>query len=223
MSIYSSTILTMDPVHAVLIVLVLVLILVVSKDQLMGLCNKKGKKEAKSKQEWQCKNKKTGDLLDVEMELEKAKPVNLETKAKEAMSENHEYFQTCKDADETSKVLDCACDDSTGFPFSKDEYGAPGLDYNSYVMSQAVDNQVVKNHGEWIKDRKNLNNKGTEFTGRTYAPSQEAPRGDADGLGYAASSWVGIRGAPFKVPVCNPTTVQGDEDTDGFRTKRYCF
>ncbi len=219
MSIYPSTKVTMDPVHAVLIVLVLVLILVVSKDQIMGLCNKKTPSK-KTKQDWQCKNKKTGDLLDVQMELEKAQPVNLEKKTNELMSENSEYFQVAKDDGESAKALDDTCDASTGFPFGKDEYGAPGLDYNSYVMSQAVDNQVIKNHGEWIQDRKNLNNKGTEFTGNTGGAQLSALRGTADGLGQN-QNWIGIRGRPRKVAVVNPTQVTGDEpDEDGFRTER---
>jgi len=141
----------------------------------------------------------------------------------EAMGGNREYFDSCGNEDDVAKTLSCACDPSTGFPFSKNAYGAPGLDYNSYVLSQGVDNQVIRNHGEFIKERTQLFNEGTNLTGATGQSQLGRPQGDADGMGYVAHSWVGIRGAPFKACVNDPTQLNSDENYDGFRTKRYCF
>jgi hypothetical protein len=202
----------MDAVHAVLIVLVLVLVVLVAKDQLKAMCRRGGKKAKKN-----CKV--AVDLADAAPAAAPSpKKPSYEDAAVNHLAENNEYFQACKSEDEISKVLDCACDDNSG-AFAKNDYGAPGLDYNSFVMSQGVDNQSIRNHKEFVKDRMAVNGQGTEFTGRTWTPQPDM----GDSGGYAPSSWVGIRGPPMKVPVCNPTQVNSDEDSDAFRTKRFCF
>jgi hypothetical protein len=142
---------------------------------------------------------------------------DLDAAHKKSISDNVEYFETCQAAtDETAKALDCACDPSTGFPFAKNAYGAPGLDYNTFVMSQGVDSQVVSNHAEFVKDRKNVNAAGGEFTGRTWTPHGEIE------MGSYGANWWGIRGPPMAVSICNPTQQQ-ELDPDNYRYKRVCF
>jgi len=142
---------------------------------------------------------------------------NLDDAHRACIGDNVEYFETCQPAsDETAKALDCACDPSTGFPFAQNAYGAPGLDYNTFVMSQGVDSQVVANHAEFVKDRQNINAQGGEFTGRTWTP-----HGEIEGGSYG-SRWWGIRGPPMAVPVANPT-MQNELDPDNYRYKRVCF
>lgn len=213
----------MELVHAIMLVLLLVLIVLVSKDSIMGLCSRgQSRVERKNMIQKIIAGDDTAAAAsptassDTTQALKQAGSANLNVAASAAMAENAEYFTVCKGADEISKALDCSCDDATGYPFAQNEFGGPGMDYNTYVMSQGVDSQVIKNHANFVEDRRNVNARGGEFTGKTWSPQTTV-----EGVGNS-SNWIGIRGRPMAVPVCNPTTVQHDEP-DEYRTKRYCF
>jgi len=133
-----------------------------------------------------------------------------------AAAEHVEYYDSVKDSDDVTKVLDCTCDDSSGFTFAKNDYGTAGMDYNTYVMSNAVDQQVVDNHAQFVEDRRNVNARGGDFTGRTWTPNSVP-----DGLGNVSSNYVGLW-RPFRAKVSNPTQITQDEDDDGYRTQRWC-
>lgn len=213
----------MDSVHAVLIVLVLVLIVFQAKGFIRGACG--GMKARRQKRlaiapavAAAAASPTANPASSATTQALKQAASNGDNEAAAAASnaENSEYFQVCKDSDDVTKVLDCTCDDSSGFTFAKNEYGAPGLDYNTYVLSQGVDQQVVKNHSQFVEDRRNVNARGGDFTGKTWTPQAEI-----EGVGNS-SNWIGIRGPPMKVKVCNPTQVVQDEE-DEYRSKRYCF
>lgn len=214
----------MDPVHGIMIVLLLVLIVLVSKGSIQNLC---GGRQSKRARQYALKQMVSGGgnggstpspaaSSDTTQALKQAGSSNLNVAASAAMSENAEYFTVCKESDEVTKALDCSCDDASGYPFARHDFGGPGMDYNTYVMSQGVDSQVVKNHSSFVDDRRNVNARGGEFTGKTWTPQAEI-----EGVGNSAN-WIGIRGPPMSVPVCNPTQTQHDEP-DEYRTKRYCF
>lgn len=145
-----------------------------------------------------------------------------------AAAEHVEYYESVKDSDDVTKVLDCTCDDSSGFTFAKNDYGTPGMDYNSFVLSQSVDQQVVDNHAQFVEDRRNVNARGGDFTGRTWTPDGTGPGNGVssgfptwEGQGNLASNWWGLW-RPYRVDIANPTQLTQDEDDDGYRTKRWC-
>jgi len=123
-----------------------------------------------------------------------------------------ENFETCGTASDTKNVADCVCGDGEG-EFVKNEYGAPGMDYGSFVMSQAVDDQVIVNHANYVKNRKEFGTSG-EYTGRTYSPDSHDS--------YDPIPWQGLR-RPEYVNQCNPTQVP-DVDTNLYKGNRsFCF
>jgi hypothetical protein len=130
------------------------------------------------------------------------------------VKESVEYFQVCGDKDETSKMLDCVCGGDDKFTFATNEYGAPGMDYKSFVTSQAVDDKVIANHIQYVQDRKALGPGGLETTGRTYSPDSHDS--------YDPIPWVGLR-RPEYVQQCNPTQVP-DVNTNIYKGNRqFCF
>lgn len=206
-----------DHAHSIIIGLLLVALFMLVADKFRCAKHRKAAgPEIKITREYECSDG-SGNSADVSVTNTAAGAGDLETAHKKSINENVEYFETCAAAaDETAKALDCACDPSTGFPFAKNAYGAPGLDYNTFVMSQGVDSQVLENHASFVKDRKNVNSQGGEFTGRTWTP-----QGEIEGGSYS-KNWWGIRGPPMAVPVCNPTQ-QNEIDPDAYRYKRICF
>jgi hypothetical protein len=109
-----------------------------------------------------------------------------------------------------NKSLDCTGEDGDGkFSYAENDYGAPGLDYKSWVTSQAVDTAVLKNHSEFVKDR--TGNNSINATGRTYAVP--------DDIEVDQIPWIGIRGRPQRVDVCNPTQV-ADVNIDYYPEKQ---
>jgi len=132
----------------------------------------------------------------------------------DALNETREYFATCKGTDETSKVLDCVCAADDENTFAVYDYGAPGVDYNGFVASQAVDDNVISNHIQYVKDRQALGPGGMELTGRTYSPDSNDS--------YDPIPWIGLRRPEF-VSMCNPTQVP-DVDQQLFKGNRqFCF
>jgi hypothetical protein len=126
-----------------------------------------------------------------------------------------ENFSVCGGADETAQVLDCVCGDKPDVSFAKWDYGRPDASYSDYVSSQAVDNKVIENHAQFVRDRRGLGPEGEFTTGRTYSPDSHDS--------YNPIPWQGIRGRPRAVPQCNPTQVP-DLDTNLFKGNRaYCF
>lgn len=127
-----------------------------------------------------------------------------------AMKENIEYFASCKDRVDPTKDLDCTSDD-TRASYAVNEFGAPGLDYSDFVKAQGVDPEVRKNHAEFINERiGGAGVQGAITTGRTYSPDSNDS--------YDPYPWIGIRGRPQAVPVCNPTQMP-DTDFDLYPVK----
>lgn len=202
--------------HSIIIGLLLVALFMLVADKFKCARERRATgPEIKITREYECSDS-DGNRADVAV-TDTVGAGDLETAHKKSINENVEYFETCQAvADETTKALDCACDPSTGFPFARNAYGAPGLDYNTFVMAQGVDSQVIENHAAFVKDRRNVNAQGGEFTGRTWTP-----QGEIEGGSYG-SNWWGIRGRPYAVPICNPTQQQ-EVDPDEYRYKRICF
>lgn len=136
---------------------------------------------------------------------------SLEAQTNALMGEQAEYFQTCEDNSEVKNALDCACEGNPGL-FAKSEWGGAG-DYKEFVTSQAVDDQVIVNHANYIKDRKQFG-VGGEMTGRTYSPDSHDS--------YDPIPWIGLR-RPQYVEMCNPTQVP-DVDVNLYKGNRqFCF
>lgn len=163
--------------------------------------------------EWDCIDKSSGEVTNVKMKYKHGagcKCQRCSNPESATQSEQLEYFSACKDPSEMNKALDCLCEDGDGkFSYAENDYGAPGLDYKSWVTSQAVDNAVIKNHAEFVKDR--TGNDSVNWTGRTYAlPDwEDVPQ----------VPWIGIRGRPQRVDVCNPTQVT-ESNIDYFPEKQ---
>jgi len=136
-----------------------------------------------------------------------------EAQAHAVMREQAEYFQTCTDSSETSQALSCICPEGGDNLFAKYEYGAPNMDYKEFVTSQAVDDQVIVNHANYIKDRKQFG-VGGEMTGKTFSPDSH------DSYNYMP--WTGLR-RPQGVARCNPTQMDGAEDSSFSRNRQFCF
>lgn len=137
-----------------------------------------------------------------------------EEMASTCLKENQEYFIAGGEStDDSKKAMDCACDGADG-TFAKFDYGSPNADYKDYVTSQAVDNKVIENHLQFVRDRKGLGPTGEMITGRTYSPDSHDS--------YDPIPWVGLQ-RPQYVPVANPTTL-ADVDYNLYKGRKpYCF
>lgn len=143
--------------------------------------------------------------------MAKVKATHHDDSGKAALAQNIEFFSSCKDAVDPTKGLDCTSDDNRA-SYAVNEFGAPGLDYSDWVKAQGVDPEVRKNHAEFINERiGGAGVQGAITTGRTYSP-------DANDS-YDPYPWIGIRGRPAAVPVCNPTQMP-DTDFDYYPTQR---
>ncbi len=137
-------------------------------------------------------------------------PTHHESKGHAAMAEHIEYFASCKDRVDPTKGMDCTSDDSRA-SYAVNEFGAPGLDYSDWVKAQGVDPEVRKNHAEFINERiGGAGVQGAITVGRTYSPDSNDS--------YDPYPWIGIRGRPQAVPVCNPTQMP-DTDFDLYPVK----
>jgi hypothetical protein len=133
-----------------------------------------------------------------------------DAKALKTLHENQEFFAACKDSANPLLNLNCSGDDS-GINYAVSEFGAPGLDYSDWVKAQGVDPEVQKNHAEFIKERQGgAGVQGAITTGRTYSPDSNDS--------YNPYPWIGIRGRPQAVAVCNPTQMP-DTDFDLYPVK----
>lgn len=185
----------------VIIVLILVYIIVVRPRPVDG-------GDTKS---WDCVNRATGEISAVTMKVAPGaqtpasagaatKPASPEQKA---IAEQVEHFASCSDEPKAMPDSDCLCRGDT-FDYAVHEYGGPGMGYKDWAASQAVDAAVVQNHAQFMQERTDNAQKGGIITGRTYAlPDHES---------YQPTPWIGIRGRPTRVPVCNPTEVTDDDE-----------
>lgn len=132
------------------------------------------------------------------------------------LKENQEWFSVCGgDSNVSKQMMDCVCGDDPDVNFAKFDYGAPNMDYKDYVASQAIDDKVIENHAQFVRDRKGLGPEGEFITGRTYSPDSHDS--------YDPIPWIGIRGRPQYVQQCNPTQVP-DVDTNLYKGNRpFCF
>ncbi len=117
-------------------------------------------------------------------------PVKPETQSIES---NVEYFDSCT-MDLTKHIVDSCNNDD--YKYAYNDFGAPGADFKDWVSSQAVDNNVIKNHAEYVSDRESTTTQN--ITGRTFSPDSHDS--------YDPIPWIGLR-RPQAVPVCNPTQV----------------
>lgn len=133
---------------------------------------------------------------------------NAEQAENQAMMDNIESFSVCAGVDnETDRAVDCLCGDSPDITFAVHEFGAPGMDYKSFMASQEVDPEVLKNHTAFVEER-------SGFTGRTFTPDSHDS--------YDPIPWVGLR-RPEYVKQCNPTQVP-DVDVNLYKGNRqFCF
>jgi hypothetical protein len=130
------------------------------------------------------------------------------------LQENAEFFDTCKGADTFDKCLDCG---QTDMSFASNDYGNPGIDnYNGYVMSQGLDQQVVDNHRNFVKERAYVNSQGAEFTGKTFTPDS--------GIETDYIKWQGIMLPNASANLmCNPTQVPDIPEEWFQRNNRFCL
>jgi hypothetical protein len=112
---------------------------------------------------------------------------------KTANQENIDYYQACNLGDSARAPCSDPCNGD--LEYSTHEYGAEGLDFKDWAKAQSIDPQVIKNHNEFVNDRL-ANSKTDNITGRTYSPDSHES--------YDAISWIGIRGRPQAVKICNP-------------------
>lgn len=183
----------MSLTEGLLIVIVLILTVIV----LSGRLNQKpGEPKTKT---WDCVNRDTGDVTSVKMSYSAAK----ESPEGKTLSEQAEHFEGCRNTvEDTHRALDCMCEGDNKFEYAVNEFGAPGMEYKDWVASQAVDSTVIKNHAEFVADRQKI--VGGNLLGKTMSPDSHDS--------YSPFPWVGIRGRPEAVPVCNPTQISDGSD-----------
>lgn len=203
----------MNTTEVILVAVIIILTLLVIKN-VAGKGHANGTNSVSSgnqpDQSWTCVNNNSGTVSNVAMNTEEPK-TSYEKHADNQMSENQEYFSVCGNGD----LQLTGCENNTDSSFAKFDYGAANMDYKDYVASQSVDNKVIENHLQFVRDRKGLGPEGEFITGRTYSPDSHDS--------YDPIPWAGIRGRPRYVQQCNPTQVP-DVDTNLYKGNRpYCF
>jgi hypothetical protein len=185
-----------------LLMAVIVILLIVT------ICDCRAKGKTGDVATYDCINRSSGEVTQVKVATphgsmcQCAKCASPEARA---ASENLEHFSQCPGPNEVKAALGCGEDDN--YEYAANDFGAPGLDFKDWVTSQSVDTQVIQNHANFVKDR--LGNDSQNITGRTYAMGE---------LESDQVTWVGIRGRPQAVPVCNPTQV-ADVNYDWYSAK----
>jgi len=110
-------------------------------------------------------------------------------------------------------ALGGSCPEADQIDFAVNEFGAPGLDYQAWVGSQAVDDQVIKNHVDFVANIRGLGPNGT-FTGRTYSPDSHDS--------YDPIPWIGLRRPEF-VNIQNPTSFSDTDYSLYLRNRNFCL
>ncbi len=192
----------MNITEGLLIVIIIILIVtVIMRDQ-------RAKGATTTTREWDCIDRKTGDTTAVKMQYETqhgsgCKCPKCSSPEANSLKENAEFMTAGCDND---KELHNMCGEGD-FAYATNEFGAPGLSFVDWVASNSLDTAVLKNHGEFVKDR--LGNNTQNITGRTYAIP--------DDIETDAVFWIGLR-RPEAVPVCSPTQVS-DVNYNWYGTK----
>jgi hypothetical protein len=117
-----------------------------------------------------------------------------------ALMENSEYFAECKDAASAAHTGDTC--GNRELSYADNDFGRPDMEFKDWVASQVIEDDVIKNHGEYVKDR--LSSDNQLITGRVFTPDMHDS--------YDPIPWSGLF-RPQAVPVCNPTQVP-DVDYD---------
>ena len=163
---------------------------------------------------WDCVDRESGEVTSVKMKYtgphgHGCSCPQCSNPEANATRENAEHFAGCANDTASKSALDCMCADGKDFEYATNDFGAPDMDFKDWVTSQAVDRAVLKNHAEFVQDR--LDNERQTVTGRTYSPDSNDS--------YDPQPWLGIRGRPQAVAVCNPTQVS-DMDVNLFEKKQ---
>lgn len=185
----------MSLTEGLLIVIVLILTVIVLSGRL------KQKADPTKTKTWDCVNRDTGDVTSVKMAYsgKGAAP----TPEAASLSEQAEHFEGCRNTtDDTARALDCMCEGDDKFEYAVNEFGAPGMEFKDWVASQSIDPSVIKNHAEFVKDREKL--RGDNVVGKVFSPDSHDS--------FDPIQWVGIRGRPQAVAVCNPTQIADASD-----------
>lgn len=181
--------------EGILITIVIILTIVI-------LTSNRGKTEKHTK-EWDCVDRKTGEITNVKMQYQHrhgCKCPKCASPEKEALMEQAEYFTACNNTPEAQKLAHDMCGDDDKFSYAVNEFGAPGLEFKDWVLSNSVDMNVLRNHTEFVKDR--LGDNSQNVTGRTWSPSFRQPEFE----GVSDVPWQGLRRGE-NVKICNPTQV----------------
>lgn len=173
----------MSPTEGLLVIAVLIMIYLIAK-------RPKESADTRTK-EFDCVNKETGDTTNVKMQWATSPPV-AQTPEMAALAQNIEHFSACVSSGMTDSSPGCE-----GSFSDNSEYGASGMDYKSWVTSQAVDTQVMVNHAEFVKDRTSTT--GGNIVGKTFSPDSHDS--------YDPQPWIGLRRPQAIQGYCNPTQV----------------
>lgn len=198
----------MDLIEAFLIVIILIIIYIMVREK------KKEEKPNANTTSPNSQNEASESQKSSFTSKKSTKDMSYEDIAKKALSESHEYFQVCRDPEEVKKIAECICDGQDTFDHIENAYGAPNMDYKSWVTSQAVSDDTIKNHQQYLADKQRFQTGGAFFTGRTMSPDSHDS--------YDPIPWIGLR-RPQYVEQCNPTQVP-DVDLSLYKGNRYfCF
>lgn len=121
-----------------------------------------------------------------------------------ATSQNLEHFYSSSLMTAKNEMLGLDPDHA----FGAEGFMSPSQDFKDYITGLAVDQQVVKNHTEFVKDR--VNGTDQNILGKTYAMPDE--------IETDSTPWMGLR-RPQAVPTDGNTTQLTDNSEYGYTTK----
>lgn len=163
---------------------------------------------------WDCVDRDTGEITSVKMQYTGMPHgagcdcPKCASPEKKALKENAEYFTGGQDPTSTNSVTNTnPCDGDLSYAINP--FGNENMTYKDWVTSQSVDQQVLKNHAEFVKDR--LGDNTQNITGRTFALGE---------LEAQQINYVGLR-RPEAIPVTQGvnTAQIPDVNSDWFATK----
>jgi hypothetical protein len=179
--------------------LLIVLVIILMFNLFKGGCSVQ-KEEPKEEKTYECKDKSTGAVTMVRITPEQRA---MEERAEEFKHENfrHEDFSPKSLAAAKNQMLGLDGDHT----FGTEGFMSESADFTDYIMGQAVDQQVQKNHTEFVKDR--MGGASQLITGRTYAI--------ADEIETDSTPWMGLR-RPQAVPTDGNTQQVTDNNPYGY-------
>jgi hypothetical protein len=193
----------MSLTEGLLIVIVIVL-------TIMIITRRQGKTAPGQAKTWDCVDRASGEVTSVKMQYNA--PPAAKSPEGATLKENAEFF-TAQSAGSDHLVY--ACGDEDKFAFAVDDFGAPGMDYKSYIASQSVDAAVVKNHMEFVKDRVGDNTKNVTGPTRSFGEIED------DG----GAKWIGLR-RPQAIPessMGSPTQVTDFRESGFTKTAKFTW